>query len=121
MKDGKRLPDRLALSLLVAVASCGGSLGGSGSGGAKGPGPWPVGNVMYGTSDGIAESPVVGMTTDGAQNRWVATHAALYLLRPGEKLFRRYDARSGLHLAGNPVMYCDTWAPHPSCLAGAAV
>src|SRR5207248_3274835 len=46
---------------------------------------------------------------------------ALYLLRPGEKSFRRYDARDGLHLAGNPVTYCDTWAPHPSCLSGGAV
>ncbi|MFL5400039.1 MAG: WD40 repeat domain-containing protein [Myxococcales bacterium] len=61
------------------------------------------------------------MTTDGAQNRWVATHQALYLLRPGDKTFHRYDARDGLHLAGNPVTYCDTWAPRPSCLSGAAV
>jgi hypothetical protein len=68
-----------------------------------------------------AMSPVVGMTTDGALNRWVATHQALYLMRPGEKTFHRYDARDGLHLAANPVTYCDTWAPHPSCLSGAAV
>ncbi|MFL5420977.1 MAG: WD40 repeat domain-containing protein, partial [Myxococcales bacterium] len=61
------------------------------------------------------------MTTDGAQNRWIATHQALYLLRPGDKTFHRYDARDGLHLAGNPVTYCDTWAPRPSCLSGAAV
>ena len=33
---------------------------------------------------GILESPVVGVTTDEAQNRWVATRGALYLLRPGE-------------------------------------
>jgi len=123
MREWKRSTGRLALGAAALAVACGGSLTGpgSGSGGAKGPGPWPVANVTYGTSDGIAESPVVGMTTDGAQNRWVATHAALYLLRPGDKTFRRYDARNGLHLAGNPVMYCDTWAPHPSCLAGAAV
>jgi hypothetical protein len=108
---------------LCAAAACGGALpgSGSGSGAAQGPGPWPVANVQYGAADGIRESPVVGMTTDGAQNRWVATHDALYLLRPGDKSFRRYDARDGLHLAGNPVTYCDTWAPHPSCLSGAAV
>src|SRR5947209_6174607 len=109
MRGWKRLSGRLAWPVLVTVAACGGSLTGSGSSAARGPGPWPVANVKYGAAEGIAESPVVGMTTDGAQNRWIATHAALYLLRPGEKILRRYDARDGLHLAGNPVVYCDTW------------
>jgi hypothetical protein len=70
-------------------------------------GPWPVANVRYGAADGILESPVVGVTTDEAQNRWVATHEALYLLRPGDGAFRRYDAADGLHLPGNPALYCD--------------
>src|SRR5207237_6968770 len=121
MGEWERPSGRLAFGVLLATAACGGSFSGAGPGAPQGRGPWPVADVEYGAADGIAESPVVGMTTDGAQNRWIATHAALYLLRPGEKSFRRYDARDGLHLAGNPVTYCDTWAPHPSCLSGSAV
>jgi hypothetical protein len=82
------------------------------------PGPWPMTNEVYGASDGILESPVVGVTTDepvslpgpGAkvtQNMWVATNSALYLMRPGDTKFRRYDARDGLHLPGNPETSCD--------------
>ena len=62
------------------------------------PGPWPVENAIYGAAAGIAESPVVAMTTDEAQNRWVATPRALYLLRPGETSFTRFDEVDGLHL-----------------------
>jgi hypothetical protein len=71
------------------------------------PGPWPVENVVYGGGDGLFESPVVGMTTDEAQNRWAATPSALYLLRPGDTVFRRFDAADGLHLGGNVARYCD--------------
>jgi hypothetical protein len=53
--------------------------------------------------------------TGETQNRWAATHEALYLMRPGEKRFRRYDAHDGLHLQGNPVRYCDSWAPDRAC------
>jgi hypothetical protein len=79
-------------------------------------GPWPVANVVYGAGDGILETPIVSMTTDEAQNRWVATHRALYLMRPGDKRFTRFDESSGLHLgdatgrAPGPVgwaKYCD--------------
>jgi len=69
-------------------------------------GPWSIDNVVYAAGDGILESPVVGVTTDEAQNRWVATHEALYLLRPGDEKLQRYDADDGLHLPGNPVRYC---------------
>jgi hypothetical protein len=62
------------------------------------PGPWAVANVEYGAAAGLRESPVVGVTTDEAQNRWIATHGALYLLRPGQNVARRYDERDGLHL-----------------------
>ena len=72
-----------------------------------GPGPWPVANVTYGSADGILELPVVGTSTDEKQNLWVATNSALYLLQPGEKRFRRFDAHDGLHLQNNPVRYCD--------------
>lgn len=77
------------------------------------PGPWPVQNVTYGAAEGIRERPVVGITTDESQNRWIATHEALYLLRPGETAPRRYDAADGLHLPGNPVFYCDDRAMRP--------
>ncbi len=73
-----------------------------------GPGPWPLENASYGAGNGILEQPVVGVSTDEAQNLWVATHAALYLLQPGQTTFRRYAAAEGLHLAGNPVTYCDS-------------
>jgi hypothetical protein len=63
--------------------------------------------VVYGAADGIRESPVVGLTTDEAEDRWAATPQALYLLRPGDKAFHRYDVSDGLHLDGNPVRYCD--------------
>jgi len=67
-----------------------------------------VANVTYASPDGIQETPVVGLSTDAAQNRWLATNAALYLLKPGETRFRRFDARDGLHLPSNPVRYCDS-------------
>ena len=108
------------------------------------PGPWPTGNVTYGAAEGIQESPVVGVTTDepvslpGAhagvtQNLWVATHSALYLMRPGETQFHRFDATTGspdapdskgvgnrLHLQSNPVKYCDEWTTICSPAIGAA-
>ncbi len=73
-----------------------------------GPGPWPTTNLLYGSANGILEMPVVGMTTDETQNRWAATHTALYLLEPGKTSFKRYAATDGLHLMGNPVSYCDS-------------
>ncbi len=105
----------LALAALAAAAACGGGKG-SGGGGGDGParrfvfgtqGPWPVENAQYGAAEGIREAPVVGITTDETQNRWIATHAALYVLRPGGDALRRYDAADGLHLPGNPASYCD--------------
>jgi hypothetical protein len=79
-------------------------------------GPWPVQNKVYGFADGILESFVVGATTDEAENLWVATPRALYVLQPGDKSFKRYDENDGLHLgaitgrAPGPVgwaKYCD--------------
>ena len=70
-----------------------------------GPGPWPMQNVTYGQADGIQETPVVGMSTDESQNLWVATKQALYLRRPTDARFTRFDAQAGLHLAANPVTY----------------
>jgi hypothetical protein len=78
-------------------------------------GPWPTTNVTYGFSEGIQESPVVGVSTDEpivqtdggvSQNLWIATNWGLYLAKPGEKAMRRYDSRDGLHLPGNAVAYC---------------
>ncbi len=70
-------------------------------------GPWAVENVTYGTSAGVQETPVVGLTTDESQNRWLATPRALYLLRPGETTFRRLDERDGLHMGQNRAHYCN--------------
>jgi hypothetical protein len=121
-------PALLSAALLVAAAACapqaGGPFGHGGNGAGQGfpTSPWPVENRMFGAADGIAESTVVGFSTDESQNRWVATPQALYLLRPGETRFRRYDASAGLHLQSNPVVYCDTWAPDHACpILGGAV
>jgi hypothetical protein len=75
-----------------------------------GPGPWPRENVSYGSAEGLDLSwpGVVGFSTDETQNQWAATNSALYLMRPGDKTFRRYDASDGLHLQSNAVQYCDT-------------
>ncbi|MEN9797462.1 MAG: hypothetical protein RL653_1158 [Pseudomonadota bacterium] len=73
-----------------------------------GPGPWPLENRTYGAADGLLESPVVGSSTDAAQNLWVVTHEALYLLRPGDARFQRFAAADGLHLPGNPAWYDDS-------------
>ena len=78
-------------------------------------GPWPVANQSFGLSEGILENPVIGASTDEAQNLWVATPKALYLLQPGQSRFHRFDAHDGLHLQGNSLGYCDTWAPGKEC------
>jgi hypothetical protein len=70
-------------------------------------GPWPVENVIYGQGAGIQEFPVVGVTSDEAQNRWIATNAALYLLEPGSTTFKRFDERDGLHMGSNQAHYCN--------------
>jgi hypothetical protein len=49
----------------------------------------------------------VGMTTDEAQNRWIATNEALYLAQPGAAALVRFDARDGLHFQGNQLHYCN--------------
>ncbi len=76
-------------------------------------GPWPLTNQVYGAADGLQEMPVVGVSTDESQNLWVATHQALYLLRPGETRFRRYDGSDGLHTQSNPALYCNDWPTPP--------
>lgn len=93
---------RRALAAALLAAACGGASSRFG-----GPSPWGTGDATYGGAQGILERPVIGATTDEAQNLWVATHAALYVMKPGESAFRRFDARDGLHLQGNPVRYCD--------------
>ncbi|HEY6908910.1 MAG TPA: WD40 repeat domain-containing protein [Myxococcales bacterium] len=83
-----------------------------------GPGPWPIKNVIYGAAEGIRESPVVAVSTDETQNLWVATNAALYVMRPGDTKFMRFDGTTGanadlktgiehkLHLPGTAAAYC---------------
>jgi hypothetical protein len=81
--------------------------GGSPDGGVTlgGVGPWPVANQTFGGAEGITEGPVVATSTDEAQNLWVATPVAIYLMKPGDKAFRRYSSKDGLHLSDNPVIY----------------
>jgi hypothetical protein len=59
-------------------------------------GPWPVESRWYAGTSGIHEM-VVGVTTDEAQNRWIATPTALYLAQPTGGLWR-FDEMDGLHL-----------------------
>jgi hypothetical protein len=84
-----------------------------------GPGPWPMTNEIYGAAQGIQESPVVGVSTDEAQNLWVATRQALYLMKAGDAKFTRFDASAGLHLPGNDEKSCDdvTGNPITPCLS----
>jgi hypothetical protein len=72
-------------------------------------GPWPVENRSYGNADGIDDGPVVSMSTDEGQNRWVATPNALFLLKPGATRFVKFTSRDGLHLADNPVKYIEDY------------
>ena len=78
-----------------------------------GPGPWPMTNEIYGAAQGIMESPVVGVSTDEAQNLWVATHEALYLMKPGDSKFTRFDGNAGLHLPGFDEKSCDDVTGNP--------
>jgi hypothetical protein len=65
-----------------------------------GPGPWPLApTTVYGAPQGIQEAQVVEAQPDEAQNIWLVTHQALYLLRPGQTTFRRYTDADGLHLS----------------------
>lgn len=119
-----RLPRIVALAGTAALVACGSSSKPAPQARTVAfgtPGPWPVANVAYGAADGIGESPVVGLTTDEAQNRWAATPQALYLLRPGDKTFHRYDASDGLHLDANPVSYCDDHPMNPGDPCGGSV
>ena len=86
-----------------------------------GPGPWPVSNQTFGAAQGIQESPVVGTTTDEAQNLWVATNTALYLMKPGETAFRRFSSADGLHLMDNPDLIKEDSCNSTATVPGAAV
>ncbi|MFL5359828.1 MAG: hypothetical protein ACJ78U_02585 [Myxococcales bacterium] len=66
--------------------------------GGLGAGPWPVAPItVYGSAQGLLERPI-SASTDEAENLWVVTTRALYLMRPGEGTFRRYTAADGLHV-----------------------
>ncbi len=81
-----------------ATATSGGSTGGT-TGTTGLPPPWPnAALTIYGQAQGIQELPVVAAQPDEANNLWVVTHEALYLLRPGQTTFRRYTDADGLHV-----------------------
>lgn len=63
------------------------------------PGPWPTApRTTYGAAAGLGTAPIIDVSTDEAQNIWAVSHDALYLMRPGETTFRKYDQADGLHL-----------------------
>jgi hypothetical protein len=45
----------------------------------------------------LLESPL-SASADESENLWVVTSQALYVLRPGAHVFRRYTAQDGLHV-----------------------
>src|SRR5690349_16245222 len=50
--------------------------------GGLGAGPWPAAPItVYGSAQGLLEAPL-SASTDEAENLWVVTNRALYLLRP---------------------------------------
>jgi hypothetical protein len=62
-----------------------------------GPGPFPSGSpIIYGSAQGLLEAPI-SASVDEAENLWVVSDKALYLMAPGSKVFRRYTAQDGLH------------------------
>ena len=81
-----------------------GTDGGTSSFTPGGPGPWPLENRTYGAAEGLTE-PAVAVSTDEAQNLWVASRQAVYLLKPGDAKFTRFTSADGLHLIDNPQYY----------------
>ena len=62
-------------------------------------GPWPLLEVRaFGEAEGLPTSSIVDVSTDAAQNVWVAHRQAVYLLRPGADRFVRYGVESGLFI-----------------------
>src|SRR5437868_8028902 len=65
--------------------------------GGLGLGPFPADPLtIYGSAQGLLEPPI-SASVDEAENLWVVSHSALYLLTPGAKVFQRYTAQDGLH------------------------
>ncbi|MDR0965996.1 MAG: hypothetical protein LBM75_05780 [Myxococcales bacterium] len=62
-------------------------------------GPWPLTAVrFFGEPEGLPEDGLADVSTDLAQNVWVAHRQAIYLLRPGSTRFERFGPESGLHI-----------------------
>ena len=61
-------------------------------------GPWPVSSLTtYGAAQGLT-GIVIDAGVDESQNIWAATPAALFVLRPGQTRFTRFDENQGLHI-----------------------
>jgi hypothetical protein len=69
--------------------------------------PPPKENTFLGYADGLLEKPIVGFSQDPSGTLWVATRQALYMRQPSARSFRRFTTTDGLHLNGNPVIYCN--------------
>jgi len=84
-----------------------------------GPGPWPLDNRIYGAAEGLTE-PAVAVSTDEAQNLWVASRQAVYLMKPGAAKFTRFGSADGLHLSGNPQFYDEDYCSGAQHVPGSA-
>ena len=65
---------------------------------AGGAGPWPTADLTVYASAQSLTGTVIDAGPDDAQNIWVVTPDALYVLRPGQTAFRRYTTAEGLHV-----------------------
>jgi hypothetical protein len=84
-----------------------------------GPGPWPLDNRTYGAAEGLTE-PAVAASTDEAQNLWVASRQAVYLMKPGDAKFTRFTSADGLHLFDNPLFYDEDYCGGEQHVRGSA-
>ena len=74
--------------------------------------PTASGWTFYGPSSGLPQR-VLGVTTDGDGNLWVAGgEEGLFLLRPGEARFRAFGLSDGLHPYGYLPNGADAPGPH---------
>jgi hypothetical protein len=81
------------------VGSASSSSSGGTTGGTASLPPWSTRSLsVYGSAQGIDEMPVIAAQPDEANNLWLVTNEALYLLRPGAVTFERYTDADGLHI-----------------------
>ncbi|MBS2028798.1 MAG: hypothetical protein JST54_12930 [Deltaproteobacteria bacterium] len=83
------------------TGTSGSTTGSTGSTGVYlGAGPWPTAQ----STQFVTGEPMVDVSVDEAENIWAVSNDALYILRPGQTVFRKYTDADGLHIgnAGAP-------------------